>query len=436
MRYPCFAVTASLCVAFLLPAQQKQKTAEEAAAAREKKEAATVAKALQVGARVLVQSQEKYTRDHRVGRLHANALKEWQDKEQARLEKLREDNMPGVEWPYEGVYRVGRVIPPGYRVGGTAIVCTALVWTPGFADSDERRDAVARATQFMLDELQNNNLLAPGPKTGYDVRGWAHAYALDFFLLALRHELIDLDQDTRTRIQKMIPHLINCLAVNEVKGSGGWNYGSSSTSPFMTGSTLLALYHARAQGFDVDDGMVDRALAALEGARLETGSYVYSGSAGGGRRPARPGPRTGRAAMPGACARAAIAELCLYRAGRSDRKRLRVAVDAFFEHWDELFKRKSQQGTHQLSYGIAPYYFMYGHTYAALAIEALPEKDRPALRRKMQETLWKTREEDGGWNDRIFPRSKSYSTAMALLALLAPELDPVPAWKKGKKNSK
>ena len=46
----------------------------------------------------------------------------------------------------------------------------------------------------------------------------------------------------------------------------------------------------------------------------------------------------------------------------------------------------------------------------------------------MQETLWRTRESDGGWNDRIFPRSKSYSTAMAMLALLAPTLKPVPKW--------
>ena len=75
--------------------------------------------------------------------------------------------------------------------------------------------------------------------------------------------------------------------------------------------------------------------------------------------------------MPGACARAAIAELTLFLAGRSDEKRLRVAVDAFFEHWGELLKRKSKQGTHEGPYGIAPYYFMYGHTYAAIAIEAL-----------------------------------------------------------------
>jgi hypothetical protein len=32
-----------------------------------------------------------------------------------------------AEWPYEGVYRVGGVIPYGYRVGGTGIVGRALL---------------------------------------------------------------------------------------------------------------------------------------------------------------------------------------------------------------------------------------------------------------------------------------------------------------------
>ena len=34
-------------------------------------------------------------------------------------------------------------------------------------------------------------------------------------------------------------------------------------------------------------------------------------------------------------------------------------------------RRPSQQGTHVGEFGIAPYYFMYGHTYVAMAIEAM-----------------------------------------------------------------
>ena len=77
---------------------------------------------------------------------------------------------------------------------------------------------------------------------------------------------------------------------------------------------------------------------------------------------------------------------------------------------------------------IAPYYFHYAHTYVAQAIEMLPEAERPPLREKLRALYWKTREKDGGWNDRVFPRSEGYGTAMAILGLLMPELPPPARW--------
>jgi len=124
--------------------------------------------------------------------------------------------------------------------------------------------------------------------------------------------------------------------------------------------------------------------------------------------------------MPSSAARVAAGELALAIGGRSDADRLKRAVEAFFAHWDELNKRKSQQGTHVPPYGIAPYYFFFGHTYTALAIEHLPNDERAGPRNKLIALLARTREDHGGWNDRIFPRTESYSTAMAVLALLAP----------------
>lgn len=372
-----------------------------------------VADAVQAAADLLVHNQERYAPDPPVGTLPEDELATWQARERERLEELRAAG-PGREWPYEGVYRVGRGgrIPPGYRVGGTAIVCLALVEAPGFAGSEERRGAVERGVDLMLDLLENDSGMEPGPKRGYDVRGWGHAYALRFLLRATDLEI--LDEQRAGKVAEAVPHLIHCLEVNAID-SGGWNYANDSCSPFMTASTLLALFHAQALGHEVDAEMVEDALGALERARTDaTGSYAYSG--------------VGAEPMASSSARAAAAELVLLRAGRSNPARLRVAVDGFFENWEHLLARKSKQGTHKPPYGIAPYYFFYGHTYAALAIEHLPEDDRPALREKMRELLWKTREGGGGWNDRVFPRTESYSTAMAALALLAPELPEVHAW--------
>jgi hypothetical protein len=374
--------------------------------------------AIEEGVQLLLAFQERYKVDSPVGRLADDKLAEWQKSEVERLEKMREPGKrPAQEWPYEGVYRVapdGR-IPSGYRVGGTSIVCEALIRAPGYKENEARRAAVERSLAFVLGRIKSDKTLAAGPKRGYDVRGWAHAYSLNLMLLMKKEGLIPKDQ--AEAVEEAIPHLIHCLEVNSL-GNGGWNYasdGDDACSPFMTGPTLLFLYEAKAQGYAVPTDLVEKALTALEkGRSKKTGAYGYAG------------PR--REKMAASSGRAAVAELALLHAGRSDDARLRTAVLGFFDNWDELFVRKSQQGTHEGPYSIAPYYFFYAHTYAALAIESLPEKERPEFRDRMEQLLWKTRQSSGAWNDRIFPRTESYCTAMSLMALMAPDLPKPTGW--------
>ena len=376
---------------------------------------AELAGAVEEAIAYLLERQEKYEPDPPVGRLPDDELEAWQQREHERLAGLRAKAGAGQEWPYEGVYRVrpGGRIPPGYRVGGTAIVCLALLEAPGWADADERRAAVRRGTQFIIERIEEDPGMAPGPKQGYDVRGWGHVYALRFFLRGL--DIGAFEGELRQHVEDSVPHLVHCVEVNE-EPSGGWNYAGGRTSPFMTASTLIALFHANARGYEVDAEIVERALDALEQGRTSVGSFAYAGAA------------TREVAMPGSAARSAAAELCLFRAGRSDEERLRTAVTGFFEGWDALLERKSQQGTHEGPYGIAPYYFFYGHTYAALASAHLDSQTKSVDREQLLALLWRTRAGDGGWNDRIFPRTSSYSTAMVLLALLAPDLPEVEAW--------
>lgn len=373
-----------------------------------------VAAAVRRGAELLLARQERYVADPPVGRLPDDELDAWRAGEEARLGERFADDEPGVEWPYEGVYRVaGGVIPAGYRVGGTAIACEALLATPRFDDSAERREAVRRGVTSMLDALDEDDALSAGPKVGYDVRGWAHAYALRTLLLVRDRGLVD--DAIAARIDAALPDLVARLAANEIDG-GGWNYANDRPSPFMTGSTLLSLYLARDRGVPVDDALVARALDALERGRAENGAFAYAGRA---RAPV---------AMPGSSARASVAELALHLAGRSSTDRLHDAVQGFFDGWDDLHARKSRQGTHEGDYAIAPYYFFYGHAYAALAIEHLEPERRDALRERLRDRVAATREDDGRWNDRIFPRTTSYGTSMAILALTAPLRGTWPRW--------
>ena len=95
-----------------------------------------------------------------------------------------------------------------------------------------------------------------------------------------------------------------------------------------------------------------------------------------------------------------------------------------------MARETPQGGRHApAAVGIAPYYFFYAHAYAALAIELLPASERAGMRERFLARLFEVREDSGAWNDRVFPRSANFGTAMAMLALLAPDLPPPARWK-------
>lgn len=346
-----------------------------------------------------------------------------------------------AEWPYEGVYRVREgearepVIPIGYRVGGTSIVATALIEAeralaalPAEPEGDDarntRRRAVERAIAFVAASI-DHPLMSPDDIPGtYDVRGWGYTYGLSFLLLALRADLVT--HDSSDDVSDAIEFFIEGIEATEIPEEGGWNYarrggfdGRGEPSPFMTAPTLLALFQARSQGFDVEDDVVERGLKSLERARQDSGAYVYSG---------RSRAADDRAQVPGATARMAAAETALLLAGRSSVDRVRGSIDAFIVHWEWLDQRRAQPGTHVGPYGIAPYYFYFGHYHAAMAVELLPEQDRAEYRRRVHELLLRNRLDDGTWNDRVFDRSANYGTAMAILALVMKDMDPHARW--------
>jgi len=374
---------------------------------------------------LLLSMQENYKPDPPVRPFATQEkLKSWQIQEKKRLAALRAQEPAPREWPYEGVYRVRGQVPPGYRVGGTAVVCWALMEAPGFARDKASQKAVAAGLNFIMQQSSTNPLLQSGFLGGYDVRGWAHDYGLFTLTRALELGLFRKPA-RRKRARKTIQRLIQALQETEIPVSGGWNYARggrarhAAPSSFMTASTLLALFEARSQGFAVKKEVVERALKTLERGRAANGAILYAIGRGG----------PGGARVPGASARMAIAETALYLGGRGSLQHLRQAVLAFFQFWGELAKRRGKQGTHQGPYLIAPYYFYFGHTYAALAIELLPKQERALYRKKLRHLFQKTRDPDGGWNDRIFPRTEAYSTAMALLALNMPHVRPPAPWK-------
>jgi len=348
----------------------------------------------------------------------------------------------GDQWPYEGVYREDRKsredlgqLPVGYRVGGTAIACLGLIGTPGYRADEARKAAVERGLEFVLSTLDAPRMQIEFIGT-YDVRGWGHIYALQLLLMLEDHGLVP---PSAKEVPEKTKWLVKALVESAIPQSGGWNYsrpkGYSSpenrASTFMTAPALQALFHAKARGHAVPDEVVTQALDALERSRAKPGGYAY-GAPGTSQADVEEDKLSMMDKTPSSAARAVACETTLLLAGRGDLVRLEAAIYRFFAHWDDLAVRKSQTGTHIKPYGIAPYYFMFGHAYCAQGIEQLPSAEkREQLRAKLRMVLARSREEDGSWNDRQFGRSGGYGTAFALLTLHMPNLPkPVP-WAPG-----
>lgn len=343
-------------------------------------------------------------------------------------------------WPYEGVYRVEGEIPIGYRVAGTAIVAGVLLEAAAPDQREAAEEAIDRAVACIL-PLLDHKLMQPSRADTYDVRVWGHCYALELFCKLRAAGRLGPHKEA---IETWIPKLVAALLEEELPG-GGWNYANRrAQATFVTAPVVQTLLVARAQGERVPDEVFERARDALLAARVDSGAFLYSHrrDAGGLRaaasrpapdsaaatRPTASGPASraasrpvagpGGAAVPGAIARSPACEATLILLGSGSQEHLQRALDDFHAHWDELEKRRKQRGTHVGPYGIAPYYFYYGHRYAAQAIELLPPESRPRERARVKALLLKTRDADGTWNDRVFPRSRNYGTAMAVTALL------------------
>jgi hypothetical protein len=342
----------------------------------------------------------------------------------------------GGAWPYQGVYGArdekGNYLPPvGYQVGGTAICALALLHAAEPADADAKR-AIESSVDFVLRTL-DHPLMTPEFAGGYDVRIWGHAYAL---LLFARLKAMARAGPRAEAVARQIPWLVAAIEKTEIPG-GGWNYSRrggwekpNAPSTFTTAPVVQALLEARAAGAQVSGAVLERARRVLEQGRISNGAFVYAG-ASAGREGEDP-----RAKIPGAIARMPICETTLRLLGGGATAATKQSVEAFLREWQALEDRRKKTGTHDGPYGIAPYYYFYGHYYAAQAIESLPEPERGPLRARLYEKIFHVREPDGSWNDRVFERSKNFGTAMVVLALLAPKLPPPPALESAETGSK
>jgi hypothetical protein len=67
---------------------------------------------------------------------------------------------------------------------------------------------------------------------------------------------------------------------------------------------------------------------------------------------------------------------------------------------------------------VAGYFFYYGHYYAALCIELLPDSERAPYQDHLAQVLIHIQERDGSWWDfPLYDYHQQYGTAFALMSL-------------------
>src|SRR5262249_41580482 len=152
-----------------------------------------------------------------------------------------------------------------------------------------------------------------------------------------------------------IGRLVERLIQQEVQG-GGWAYSSAYACSFLTAPVTQSLLLARSQGEKVPDAVFERSRRVLEAARRGNGSFSYVVLGRGGR------------PLHGSAVRAPVCETTLMLLGGGSLQAVQSAVENFFEYWQELEKQRRSAG-HGGPYDIAPWYFYFGHRYAAQAIE-------------------------------------------------------------------
>lgn len=331
---------------------------------------------------------------------------------------LKRQNANG-SWGSVNISRPGEIWAPvpgahqAFRAAVTSLCISALIETCG--DRPEVIPSLDRAERWLFDELPR--VRRAEPQVFYNV--WTHAYSIQALVRMLGRRP---DDEARGRkIRDLIAQQIDMLDRYEVV-DGGWAYydfeaqtrqPSGSTISFVTATVLVALDEARRAGVDAPDRLIERGKASMLRQRKPDFSYFY-----GEYLKSRPMREINRPS--GSLGRSQACNLALRLWGDPQ------VTDAVLKTWlDRLFARngwldmgRKRPIPHESWCQVAGYFFYYGHYYAALCIELLPEGERAPYQDHLAQVLIHLQENDGSWWDYpLYDYHQQYGTALALMSL-------------------
>jgi hypothetical protein len=297
-----------------------------------------------------------------------------------------------------------------FQLGANALGFLALL-------SVERSDEQQAALEKSFGWLTSTRVPRRGNDWDVDCT-WPAVYGFQAMLAAWEEP--SFSDEARARAKARGLEFYALLEKNQ-EPQGGWGYYEGpvvsrrptwSTS-FTTACVVPALARAKEQGWPVDAGVLARAVGYLEKCRLPNGAYSYD---------LRPVPRIGGESIDdvkGSLGRIQVCNWALRRAGTPSLTddRIRDGLEDFFEHHKFLDAARMRNIPHEAYYANAAYFYMFGHCYAAQAINELPEDERGAWHRKLRGHLAKIQWADGSSLD--FPNMSCMQIAGTSFSVLA-----------------
>jgi len=274
--------------------------------------------------------------------------------------------------------------------------------------------AAERALDFLLEE---SAVKRQSGLEHYNV--WAFGYALQCFGQEL---LRDPRGDRAPALRGACARLVEKLAAYQTL-DGGWGYLSLDAVPtfqpsytsmsFTTATILVGVERARAAGVAVPETLVKRAVGELERSRLPDGAFLYGDYL-------QYRPRHVINERSGSACRGPVCLLALDRLGPGVPARdFERALDDLLVRFPDYQKAGVRRPIpHESWFAISGYFYLYGHAYAAWALDELPRERRRKAAELLVQAVMYCRDPDGSfWDYPLYSYHKPYGTAFALITL-------------------
>ena len=306
-----------------------------------------------------------------------------------------------------------------FRTAVTSLVLMALIESRDQfegARGEKMEAAIDRGQAWLL--KHGGNLRRAEGEAIYNV--WGHAYALH--ALVRLHERAAGEESLQSKLVAMAEYQADRLRRYQ-SINGGWAYygaesptrrPSGSSISFTTATALIALKEAESLGVTFPEDRTQQAIDSIVRQRYPDFAYAYGEYL-------KMAPRYGINRPAGSLGRSQACNLALRLYG--DEK---VSDDVLRTWLDRLYARngwlsigRKYPEPHESHFAIAGYFYYYGHFYAALCIDELPEADRPHFQDHLAHILLPLQEKDGSWWDfPLYNYHQQYGTAMAICSLV------------------